>query len=293
MRIILLLLAATGLGYAFYPRTAHLREFDPARVAHLETAMWRDYYERDDAGLFGGLYAVNLGVYGFSPWDSARLAWQAATAARVFQPTRSRAEARAAERPLETYFAIIRARSDEQFDPADLARRELDWWQLRREEASPERYGALVADVSAGMFGNDNADVRRAGLLRARMMRYRDERRNGLMGEADWTYIEDGLVESYRLLKAGIGGGPGAPGASTSSDAPPPYRAPGGAGDQPDVLARRPVLLLLELPAREGAGAGRAAEHGAQRARRHLPDGLSGTPGTGGRLGSIGADHGG
>jgi hypothetical protein len=38
-------MAATG-AYACWPRAADLRGFNPAAMARLETAMWRDYYDR-------------------------------------------------------------------------------------------------------------------------------------------------------------------------------------------------------------------------------------------------------
>jgi hypothetical protein len=47
-KIILVLagtIAAVGI-YACWPRQADLRRFDPAEMARLETAMWRDYYEK-------------------------------------------------------------------------------------------------------------------------------------------------------------------------------------------------------------------------------------------------------
>jgi hypothetical protein len=81
-------LAALGLGaYACWPRKADLRSFDPAAMARLETAMWRDYYDRHYPTLFYHLYEVSRTQFGFSPLDSLRIALAAAQAARIFQPT--------------------------------------------------------------------------------------------------------------------------------------------------------------------------------------------------------------
>ena len=41
--------------YAAWPRQADLRRFEPADIARLETAMWRDYYEKRYVALFGHL----------------------------------------------------------------------------------------------------------------------------------------------------------------------------------------------------------------------------------------------
>jgi hypothetical protein len=43
--------------FACWPRRADLRAFDSAGMARLETAMWRDYYEKRYGALFYHLYA--------------------------------------------------------------------------------------------------------------------------------------------------------------------------------------------------------------------------------------------
>src|SRR5690348_9854038 len=91
--------------YAGVPRHADLRAFDPVATAQLETAMWRDYYEQRYARLFYHLYAVSRAQFGFAPLDSIRIAKSAAGAARMFQLTRSRAEADAALPSLVSYYA--------------------------------------------------------------------------------------------------------------------------------------------------------------------------------------------
>src|SRR5882672_9606700 len=151
--------------YAIWPRAAHLRDFDSDRVA---------------------------------------IGWYAARAARTFQPSRSREQAQAALPLLERYFAVIRAHGGETFDASEAARIELDWWQLRRENSVPVDYGRVIARVTTVVFHADNADVALAGRVRAEMMTYRDERREGRMQEADWAHIERELTRSYRALRAGI-----------------------------------------------------------------------------------------
>ena len=87
---------AAAFAYAVFPRHADLTRFDPAAMARLETAMWRDCYEHRPAALFADLYATARDQQGFSPAKSLRVAVTAALAARTFQPARSRAEAQAA-----------------------------------------------------------------------------------------------------------------------------------------------------------------------------------------------------
>ncbi len=51
--------AALVAAYAVIPRPADLRAFDPAEMARLETAMWRDYYDKRYAALFYHLYEID------------------------------------------------------------------------------------------------------------------------------------------------------------------------------------------------------------------------------------------
>ena len=195
--------AAAAAAYAAVPRHADLAAFDPAEMARLETAMWRHYYEQRYAALALDLYQVAHGQQGFSPLDSLRLALAAVRAARAFQPSTSRAQAEAAIPHLAGYFRILGSAAPVVVDPGDAARTELAWWQARREAVRPDQYGAIIARVSALLYGIDNADIRRAGVLRAQAMDYRDAHA-GNMTEADWSAIEKELQLAYSLLKKAV-----------------------------------------------------------------------------------------
>lgn len=206
--VFILLLAA--LTYALWPRTGDLRGFDVDAVARLETGMWRDYYAKDYKSLAQRLYSMYRDIYHFSPSDSAQLAYNAGQAAKVFQPTSSRAEAQVALPFLIRYYTLLRDKSGETFDVEKAATLELDWWQLRRENKTPQQYGEVVAEVSEVVFNAKNEHVTKSGIQRAVMMRYRDDRRNGGMKEEDWAHIEKNLIEAYRELKTGVTRTPGA-----------------------------------------------------------------------------------
>src|ERR1700682_5540082 len=67
-------MVALAAAYISLPRHADLTKFDPHAMARLETSMWRYYYEKRYLSLFGDLYDVARGEYGFSPLDSLQLA---------------------------------------------------------------------------------------------------------------------------------------------------------------------------------------------------------------------------
>jgi hypothetical protein len=204
----MLALAALGLGaYACWPRKADLRSFDPAGMARLETAMWRDYYDRHYPTLFYHLYEVSRTQFGFSPLDSVRIALAAAQAARTFQPTRSREAANAALPDLVTYYRLLASATSGGFDAAAAARHELDWWQARREAVGPRDYGVTVARVSSITYGRrpDDPAILAAGFGRAEAMAYRDSKGHA-MAEQDWLEIEGRLLRAYQHLRTAIAG---------------------------------------------------------------------------------------
>ena len=67
----------------------------------------------------------------------------------------------------------------------------------------PEQYGAIIARVTTLIYGVAGEDVRRAGVIRAQAMDYRDAH-NASMTETDWSAIEEQLRLAYRLLKKAV-----------------------------------------------------------------------------------------
>jgi hypothetical protein len=194
---------AVAAAYAFIPRKADLAAFEPAAMARAETLMWRHYYDKRYVPLFLELYGAARNERNFSPWDSLRIAVFAAGAARTFQPSTSRAGADAALPQLRDYFRVLARGVQGPVDIEQAARTELDWWQARREAVKPEQYGLLIARVSTLLYGIDNEDLRKSGVLRAQAMEYRDAR-NNRMTEADWSAIDEQLRVSYGLLKSAL-----------------------------------------------------------------------------------------
>jgi hypothetical protein len=195
--------AAVAAAYVAIPRRADLTRFNPSAMARLETAMWRHYYEQRYPALLLDLYEAARREQGFSPLDSARIALAAARAAKSFQPSTSRAEAEAAMPFLVSYFRLLSPAAPVAVPTEEAARTELAWWQARREAVSPEQYGAIIARVSTLLYGVDNADIRRSGIIRAQAMDYRDVH-SADMTEADWAAIEDRLQVAYGLLKRAV-----------------------------------------------------------------------------------------
>ncbi len=195
----------SGAAWFFWPRKADLRAFDAQGMGRMEADMWRCYYNKRYLALGCDLWLTAYWQYGFSPWDSLQMARHAALAARAAQPTQSRTDAFAHALPdLKAYYQIIRDAAHVQASVEDLARSELNWWVLRREHVGWQAYGQAVADATAKLYGVPEPSIHASALLRAEMMDYRDERRDGKMKETDWQHIAKRLGESYSLLKQAV-----------------------------------------------------------------------------------------
>ncbi|MDR1283029.1 MAG: hypothetical protein LBK99_19730 [Opitutaceae bacterium] len=189
--------------YAFWPRAARLRSFDPDEVARIDAQAWRHYYEKNYVRLTRDLYRLCRRQLGASPARSLQIGWQAARAARVFQKSRSREQAREALPYLERYYNIIRTVSGESFATDEAARLELEWWQQRRENIPPEEYARPMAACAAVLYGVFNDDIRLSAEIRARMMAWRDAR-GGAMTDDDWRHIAGELRRATRHFHAGV-----------------------------------------------------------------------------------------
>jgi hypothetical protein len=182
--------------------TPDIRAFDPREMGRLESAMWRSYYEGEWVRL--GLQAMEVAhrQYGFSWWDSLRMAAHAARAALYFR--KSTDDPRCLP-VLESYYAIICKAVARKFDIPAAARLELEWWKERRRNVAPRDYAGTIAKLTALIYGVSEEAVLPSATLRAEAMAYRDARRDGKMTEADWHELSGQLETAYAGLREAVG----------------------------------------------------------------------------------------
>jgi hypothetical protein len=183
-------------------------DFDPVRLARLETRMWKAYYRRQPARLFGLLVLALR--------EQAHASWPRALAAAVLL---SRAAVRFA-RATGDYerFApdIERGYRALRLPPAvnveEVARWELRWWVIRREIglAAGHAAGDAIAHLYAAFYDVPLERVTEAGRLRGLAAEVRDR---GAMADPDgphgagrayWREVTKLLRGSYRSLHAGL-----------------------------------------------------------------------------------------
>jgi hypothetical protein len=183
-------------------------DFEPDRLALLELRMWKAYYRRQPARLFGTLV---LGLR-----EQANVRWPRALIAAVFLTKAAVGFARATgdyER-----FAPDVARGyrwlglPDDVDIEAVGREELRWWVVRREIglAAGAGAGESITDLYAALYDVPRERVAEAGRLRGLAAEIRDRGATDDpdgprgAGSAYWPEVARLLRGSYRSLKTGL-----------------------------------------------------------------------------------------
>jgi hypothetical protein len=195
-------LVAFALALALTPPSGprSMREFNPTRLADLELRMWKAYYAKDRARLFGLLVTMLREQYRYSWATATREAFHLARAASTFGDLKGDYEQVLPD--LESGYATAKSWLDAGFDPRAVARAELAWWVARRipGQNSADQVGHLIAQEYALLYETSAERMAPAALLRATAAKMRDEQ----AAQPDWDRIGRLLEQSYRELHAAL-----------------------------------------------------------------------------------------
>ena len=194
---LLLAIAMVALAAVLMPAgPPTLRQFEPDRMADLETRMWQAYYAKENFRLFALLVTMLREQYHYSWATAVKEGYYLAHAAATFGNARDHYERVLPD--LEAGFATAKAWLHADFDPAAVARAELAWWVARRVpgEDMPEHVGALMAESYALLYEAPRSDMMAPAVLRARAGKLRDQTASA----PDWDTIGRLLRDSYRDL---------------------------------------------------------------------------------------------
>jgi len=195
-------LLAFALALAFTPPSGprSMREFNPTRLADLELRMWKAYYAKDRARLFGLLVTMLHEQYRYSWATATREAFHLARAAATFGDAKDHYEVVLPD--LEAAYAMAKSWLGAGFEPRAVAEAELAWWVARRipGQNSAEQIGHLIAQEYALLYETSVERVAPAALLRATAAKMRDEQ----AAQPDWDRIGRLLEQSYRELHAAL-----------------------------------------------------------------------------------------
>src|SRR5438552_4256540 len=128
------LMAVCWSAYDLYlPQQLRMRDFDPAKVARLETGMWRSYYERRPINTFNQFAEALRTQFHLPVLRSIAIAYRASAAAFTFKAGHSRPDYEKALPDLIRFYVSVREAGDIHFDPVRAAKFELEWWIIHRE----------------------------------------------------------------------------------------------------------------------------------------------------------------
>jgi hypothetical protein len=187
------------------------RTFDADRLAALETRMWKAYYRGQPVRLLVLLVQANREQAGVSLPRALAAAFYLARAAVGFS------------RSTEDYEGVLpdivrgyrHVGLPIHVDAAEVARRELRWWVVRREIGltAGEAAGDAITALYAVIYDVPETSVREAGTLRGRAAEVRDR---GAATDPDgprgpgrtyWPEVARLLRDSYRSLHAALATG--------------------------------------------------------------------------------------
>jgi hypothetical protein len=187
-------------------------DFDPDRLADLETAMWKAYYRKQPARLYGYLLK---GIR-----EQAHVSWPRAIVTSLFW-TKAAAQfgnTFGEENPDYDRFAPDIARGyrllglPASVDAEEVGRRELRWWVVRREIglAAGEAAGDAITRLYSAIYQLPEDAVAEAGRLRGEAAEVRDRGATHDpagprgRGAAYWPTVGKLLRDSYRSLKVSL-----------------------------------------------------------------------------------------
>ncbi|MGO9750573.1 MAG: hypothetical protein ACLP8S_11275 [Solirubrobacteraceae bacterium] len=201
------------------------RAFDPRLVGTLECAVWVAYYRREWLRFLRGALSLTRHTFGL-PWPSTVYgAWLVLRANQLWAPFPDN-DPDGARRAMERFYALVKRRHRERFDPAEAARLEVEWWRVHREHQhtdepatpnNPTDQDAVIhaderplVEALAALYSYayqvPAADVRVAAEQRVLAMRYSDRWvRQGYKQHSPLIDLERAaLVRSYAGLLASV-----------------------------------------------------------------------------------------
>ena len=129
------------------------RAFDPRRVGSLETDAWVTYYRREWLRFLRAAIGLTRHTFGL-PWHETLYgSWLVLRANQLWAPFPDN-DPDGARRTMERFYAMLKRRHREAFDPATAARLEVEWWRVHREHQHAEQDdgdGPLVDEERAAL----------------------------------------------------------------------------------------------------------------------------------------------
>lgn len=170
------------------------RDFDPVVLGNAECDAWAAYYRREwRPFLVSAVRMVRVG-FGMSLPRTVRGAWCVLRANQVWAPYPDN-DPDAARAFMRRFYALVARSGQLRIDPAEAARREVEWWRVHRMHQREDQLGeddlteALV-ELYSYVYGAGRDAVREAARQRVVAMRHSDQ------------WVDAGCATGHPLLAA-------------------------------------------------------------------------------------------
>ncbi len=195
--------------------------FDPDRVAALETASWRAYYDRHWLAMLRALIILHREQFGLSGPGALLATLRSGWAAIVFAPLEGSDPDRA-RRHLAAYYRRVRPALGCAADAETLAAREIDYWIVHRHLAIQRKANPAASDpdslddigpmvdtfarLHAALFDRTPAEMRASAEYRALAAKAVDRITGGYSADipADWARTEAYLRRAYAAVAEAV-----------------------------------------------------------------------------------------
>lgn len=184
-------------------------EFDPDRVAAVETAGWRAYYDHQWLKLVQLVATLSHEQF-HMPFPLSYVgAVHIARASLVWAPIEH--DVAAVQTHLVRYYRMARRHSGLRFDPRRAAARELEYWVAHRrllDSADKRDFVAAMTELHSELFGVPAEQMRESAEWRVAANNTVDQITSGRSAnlEADWAQIEEQLAHCYRSIYRVVNG---------------------------------------------------------------------------------------
>lgn len=197
-------------------------DFDPARVARLETEAWRAYYDRRWLRMARVLVAGHREQFGLSLGEAIVVTLYSSRAAMAAAPL-DHSDTDKARRLLVPYYRRVRRALGSAATPEALAEREIDYWIVHRRlalqrKANPaasapdsledmEPMVVSFAQLHAALFDSTPEAMRPSAEQRALAAKAVDRITGGYSIDVpgDWQRVETYLIWTYETIAAVVG----------------------------------------------------------------------------------------
>jgi len=217
------LIATKGVGLGWFEHYADhavvvriiggpgVHSFDADTLGEHECDAWVAYYRHDWRTLLSASITLVAEAFGMGRLSTMRGAWYVLRANQKWSPYPDN-DAPAAREYMRRFYALVVRDGVLDIDPAEAARREVEWWHVHRMHQreggiSEDDLTASVAHLYGFVYSVPEHSVREAARLRVEAMRLSDEwvAAGCRLDSPLLTEERRTLVDSYHLLRAAVG----------------------------------------------------------------------------------------